>query len=54
MDNYIKEIMPQYEDNLWKVTIGVWSQQQWYEYCAEILEKIMIENKNVLERLKNR
>jgi hypothetical protein len=30
------------------------TQQQWYAFCASILEQIMEENKDVLIRLKNR
>ena len=30
------------------------TQQQWFSYCALVLEQIMEENKDVLVRLKNR
>jgi hypothetical protein len=30
------------------------TQQQWFTFCAQILEQIMEENKDVLVRLKNR
>jgi hypothetical protein len=30
------------------------TQQQWFAYCALVLEEIMEENKDVLIRLKNR
>ena len=33
---------------------GEITQQQWFSYCALVLEQIMEENKDVLVRLKNR
>ena len=44
----------QYYTMLDKFERGEITQQQWFSYCALVLEQIMEENKDVLVRLKNR
>jgi hypothetical protein len=53
-NEYIQQIAPQYYENLDKVTRGDWTLSQWYDYCSVVLGEIMLLNKDVFERLKNR
>jgi hypothetical protein len=54
MNEYITKITPQYMENLAKATNGDWTLQQWYEYCSVVLGELMLLNKDVFERLKDR
>jgi hypothetical protein len=49
-----KQLTNQYYDMLDKFERREITQQQWYAFCASILNVIMEENKDVLIRLKNR
>jgi hypothetical protein len=49
-----QQLIQQYYENLQKFYANQMSTQQWYEYCDEILEQLMEENKDVFLRLKNR
>lgn len=44
----------QHYENLAKVQKGEISQKAWYEFCANILGQIMMDNADVLKRLKER
>lgn len=43
-----------YYENLEKVHNGQISQEIWYEFCANILSQIMLDNQDVFKRLKER
>ena len=43
-----------YFENLNKVRNGEISQEVWYEFCANILSQIMLDNQDVFKRLKER
>lgn len=43
-----------YYENLEKVRNGQISQEIWYEFCANILSQIMLDNQDVFKRLKER
>jgi hypothetical protein len=48
IQNYIDSIEEQYKENLWKMNIGIWSNQQWYDYCTMVLGDLMnIQDKTV-------
>jgi len=41
MKQYVKKIEDQYKENFQKVSDGIWTLQQWYEYCAVVLCDLM-------------
>lgn len=48
IQTYVDSIEEQYKENLWKLNIGVWTNQQWYDYCAMVLGDLMnIQDKTV-------
>ncbi len=49
-----KDTVNQYYAMLEKYEHGEITQQQWFAYCAMVLEVLMEENKDVFTRLKNR
>jgi hypothetical protein len=49
-----KDTANQYYAMLEKYECGEITQQQWFAYCAMVLEVLMEENKDVFIRLKNR
>ena len=42
LQQYVDGIEAQYKENLWKVNIGVWDLQQWYDYCTAVLGDLML------------
>ena len=45
---YVDSIEEQYKHNLWKVSMGVWTSQQWSDYCTMVLGDLMnIQDKTV-------
>lgn len=61
IQDYVNSIEEQYKENLWKVNVGVWTIQQWYEYCTMVLGDLMNiqdgivrdEKRQVIEDLKS-
>jgi len=50
IQTYVNSIEGEYKENLWKLNIGVWTNQQWYDYCALVLRDLMnIQDKTVRE-----
>ena len=41
LQQHIDKIEAEYKENLWKLSVGIWSLQQWYEYCAVTLCDLM-------------
>ncbi len=41
MEEYINKIAPEYDTNFQKAKDGVLSPQQWNDYCADILQKLI-------------
>jgi len=51
MDKKLTEL---YYENFEKVKAGKISQEVWYEFCANILSQLMLDNADVFKRLKER
>lgn len=54
METKLEKIIKDYEITLEEFHEGLIDYPTWYEYCEEILAEIMEENKEILEKLKNR
>ena len=42
-----------YQQELWKLQNGFITKEEFSNFCMEVLNQLMVENKDVLERLKN-
>ena len=42
-----------YQQELWKLQNGLITKEEFSNFCMEVLSQLMVENKDVLERLKN-
>ena len=48
-----KSNLEQYKQVRKEYLKGKLTDEQWYEFCVECLDELLVENEKVLERLKN-